>query len=81
MIVNVALDDPAGIVTPDWTPTDGTVLIRLTLTPCGGAGLFSETVPVALFPPPTEEGSIVNEARAKGLTVRVALAAPPGAVA
>jgi hypothetical protein len=78
VIVNVALALPAGTVTVDGTPAaDGPLLLSDIATPPLGAGPLSVTVPPELVPPATLVGLTVNEFKAGGVTVSVAVNMPP----
>jgi len=61
-IVNRTLVCPAGIVTEAGTDaTLGLLLLSCTTTPPDGAGAFNTTVPVAVLPPLTVLGEILND--------------------
>lgn len=71
--VNLALDEPARIVTEAGTVTLGEVLVSLTTSPPLGANPFRATVPEVDVPPVTVDGLKFNDASAIGVNVRVAV--------
>ena len=77
-IVNVALVNPAAIVTFVGTcATELLLLCKVTTAPPAGAAPFKVTVPVELFPPTTDVGLLVIEESVAALTVRVVLLVSP----
>jgi hypothetical protein len=79
--VKVALVVPAATVSDDGTVTAAVLLVRATTSPALGAGPDSETVPVAVFPPRTEDDESETAESAAGETVRVAVFVVPPKVA
>ncbi len=79
VIVNAAdAVAPAGTITDAGTPTPGSLLLRLTLTPPAGAGPFRFTLfKVAETPPTTVVGDNTTESNATGLSVRMAVLVTP----
>jgi len=83
VIVNAAdAVAPAATVTEAGTPTPGSLLLKLTLTPPAGAGpvkftLFNVVEP----PPPIVAGESATESNASGFTVRIAVLPTPFKVA
>jgi len=75
-IVKVPLLCPAGTIAVEGTVADGLELTSETVVPLGPAGPESVTVPVAVSPPPTLEGSRVSAVNSAGLMVRVAAICP-----
>ena len=78
--VKVALVDPAATATFALTCAAAVLLLdSVTVAPPEGAGPFSVTVPVELFPPITLVGLTATEDRATptGVTVRVAVWVAP----
>ncbi len=64
VIVNVVVVAPAAIVTLEgMLAARGLLFVREMVAPPAGAGPVKVTVPVALFPPRTDEGLIVKVAR------------------
>ena len=70
-MVNVPEDVPVVIVTLEGTVAEPLDEERLTLTPPGSARPFKVRVPIALVPPTTEVGEIVNPTRLAGVMVSV----------
>jgi hypothetical protein len=79
LIVNVALVEPAGMVTlPGTVATDVSLLDSDTAAPPAGAGPFRVTVPTEELPPVTVDGFSVSETSTGGITVSDAVrGAPP----
>jgi hypothetical protein len=75
VIVNAAdAVAPAGTVTEAGTPTPGSLLVKLTMTPPAGAGPFRFTLfNVVGTPPTTVVGDNATESNATGLSVRMAV--------
>ena len=78
MVKKGELVAPATTPTVEGTPTLGSLLFRLTITPPAGAGPFSATLfDVVDAPPTTDVGDSVTEDNATGLTVRFAILVMP----
>jgi hypothetical protein len=71
VIVNVALREPATIVTLAGACAEVLLLARITKAPVDGAAPLSVTVPVELLPPTTEPGDLLTEDNEAAVTVRV----------
>ena len=74
--MKVALVYPAPTVTVAGTVADGLLLLNATAAPPTGAGPFSVTVPVELFPPSTLVGLRPKELTVGGIIVNVAVRVP-----
>jgi hypothetical protein len=78
VIVNDAVVAPAAIVTLAGTFAAEVLLLpRVTAAPPAGAGPFSVTVLVALFPPTTEVGFRLNDESVGAFTVSVVVLVTP----
>src|SRR5271165_4366901 len=76
--VKVAVVAFAATVTLAGTWAAAVLLLdRVTTAPLAGAGPFSVTVPVEVFPPTTEVGFRVTELSTAAVTVRVAVRVAP----
>src|SRR3989442_1208178 len=78
--LKLALVPPAGTVTLEGTVAAGLLLESATCAPPAGAGPFSVTVPVEELPPVTLAGLRASDemtGTAEGVTVSVAICAPP----
>jgi len=73
LIANVALLDPAGIMTPRWRRTMAELLLDSPTTTSEGVVPLSVTVAVTTVPPGTGEGN-VSEDRTTEPTVRLTVA-------
>lgn len=78
---NVAVVAPAGTVTLVGGTALGSLEVKVTTVPAANAGLLRVTVPVEDVPPVTEVGDRVKLVGAGGVTVSVAVAEAPLAVA
>jgi hypothetical protein len=78
VIVNVALNDPAGMVTLAGTWAAAALLLwRVTTAPPVGAAAVRVAVPIELFPPTTEAGVFVTLESAIEVTVNVVVWVEP----
>jgi hypothetical protein len=78
VMVNVALVDPAAIVTLAGTCAAAVLLLcKVTSAPPAGAAPFKVTVPVEFAPPTTDVGLLEIEERVATLTVSVAVRLAP----
>jgi len=69
---------PAATVTVAGTPTPGSLLVKFTTAPEGGAGAFNVTLfSVAEAPPTTEAGESVTDTSVTGVTVKLAVFVTP----
>lgn len=80
LIVNVALAEPAGIVTVAGTLTDDELSLNDTTTPPLGAGALNVTIPWDAEPPPTVAGfneSALNTGGGGLTEIAAVLVTPP----
>ena len=69
---------PAATVTVAGTPTPGSLLVKFTTTPEGGAAPLNVTLfSVAETPPTTEVGDSATESSTTGFTVKLAVFVTP----
>jgi len=75
--VKLAVVAPAATTTLDGTCTAALLLDSVTVAPPKGATPVSVTIPVALFPPMTDDGLRATDASVEGLTVKLAVRVTP----
>lgn len=74
---NVAEVLPPDTITDPGTPTLALLEFNVIVAPVEGGNPFKVIVPVAEFPPPTDEGAMTSDPMAAGVTVRIAVFVVP----